>query len=158
MRPDLLGSTTGCGAVLVDEALHGVTKVAEQVPSVGDLNGIRRTLPDPVGISARPITGNDLHARMLAQPGGDGCGFPIGQEIDDGVRLKIHHHRAVASAPLPRPVVDPENPRGRSGCLAASTRQCRANERVRAGRNREPIRKARTSLTAERQRQVSLYI
>ena len=156
MRPDLLGSTTRRGAVLVGEALHGVTEVAEQVPSVGDLDSIRRTLPDPVGIGARPITGDDLHARMLAQPRRDGCGFPIGQEIDDGVRLEIHHHRAVAVAPPPRPIVDSENPRGRSGCLAASTSQCRADQRVRADRDREPIRKARTSLTAKRQRQVSL--
>ena len=79
MRPDLLSGTSSRGAVLVGEALHSVPEVPEQVPSVGDLDSIRRTLPDPIGISASPITGDDLHARMFTQPGGHRCGFPIGQ-------------------------------------------------------------------------------
>ena len=107
MRPDLLSGTASRGAVLVGKALHSVTEVPKQVPTVGDLDSIRRTPPDPIGISASPITRDDLHARTFAQPGGHRCGFPIGQEIDDFVRLEIHHHRAVAAAPLPSPVVDP---------------------------------------------------
>ena len=39
-------------------------------------------------------------------------------EIDDDVRLEIHHHCAVAGTPPPRPIVDHQNPRSRSGCLA----------------------------------------
>ena len=40
MRPDLLGGTTRRRPVLVGKALHGVAKIAEQVPSVGDLDSI----------------------------------------------------------------------------------------------------------------------
>ena len=156
MCPDILGGTTSRSAVFVGEALHGITEVPEQVPSVGDLNSSGRTLPNPVGISASPITGDDLHARMLAQPGGHRCGFPIRQQIDDIVRLEIHHHRAVAAAPPPGPVVDSQNPRGWSGCLAEGVGQRQTDQRVRAGRDREPTRKARTGLATERQCQVSL--
>ncbi len=118
MRPDLLGGATRRGTVLVGKGLHGVTKVPEQMPSIGDLDRSGRTLTDPVGISASAIASNDLDAGMAVQPACHRCGFPIGQEIDDRVRLKIHHHRAVAMTPPPSPIVNPQNPRGRSGCLA----------------------------------------
>jgi len=78
VRPDLLGGTTRRGIMLVGEALDGITEIPEQVPSVGDLDSGGCTLADPVGIGASPITGDDLHARMPAQPGGHCCGFPIG--------------------------------------------------------------------------------
>ena len=156
MRPDLLGGTTRRGTMPVGEALHGITEVPEQMPSVSDLNSGGRTLPDTVGIGASPITGDDLHARMPAQPRGDGCGLPIGQEIDEGVRLEIHHHRAVAVPRLQAPVVDAQNPRGRSGCLTERMGQRQTDQRVPAGRDCEPARKARTSLTSKRQCQMSL--
>jgi hypothetical protein len=56
MRPDLLGGPTGHGAVLVGKGLHGVTEVAEQMPSVGDLDRGGRTLTDPISTPGRLLS------------------------------------------------------------------------------------------------------
>jgi hypothetical protein len=57
--------------MLVGKALNGVAAIPEQMPSIDDLYGGGCTLPDPVGISASAITGDDLDARATAQPGCD---------------------------------------------------------------------------------------
>jgi len=49
-------------AVLIGEALHCIAEIAEQVPSVGDLDGVGRTLTNAVGISASTVSGDDLDA------------------------------------------------------------------------------------------------
>ena len=118
MSPDLLCRATSRGAVRVGKALHGVAKVPQQMPLIGDLDRRWRTLSNPVRVGASAITGDNLHARTAAPPACDRCSLPIGQEIDDVIGFEIHHHRAVAATPPPCPIVNPQNPRGRSGFIA----------------------------------------
>ena len=68
MFRDMLRGASGGDAVPVSEGLHGVTKVAEQMPSVRHLHCIRCSLTNAVGISASAITGDDLDTGMGAQP------------------------------------------------------------------------------------------
>ena len=105
----MLGGTTGGGAVPVCDALHGVPEVAEQMPSIGDLDSVWRALPNPVGISASTITGDDLDAGMTAQPVCNCRRFAVGQQIDDGVLLEVNQYRAVAATTQLSPVVDPKH-------------------------------------------------
>ncbi len=49
--------------------LNGIYQVLEQVPTVSDLNCIRGTLCGTVGIGDGAVPGNDLHPRMVSQPG-----------------------------------------------------------------------------------------
>ena len=63
MRPDLLGGATSRGAVFIDEALHGVAEVPEQMPSIGDLNRGWHALPNPVGIRATISTPGRLRSQ-----------------------------------------------------------------------------------------------
>ena len=62
------------------------------------------TLPNTFSMGTRPIAGDDLHARMLAQPRRQSGGLPIGQ-INDIVALKVHQRGAVVMASAPGPVI-----------------------------------------------------
>ena len=50
----------------VAEGLDGFTQIAQQVPSIGNLDGGGSTLANAVGVSARAITGDDLDARPIS--------------------------------------------------------------------------------------------
>ena len=52
----------------VPKGLNGLSKVPEQVPPIGDLDGRRGALTDPVGIDAGTIAGDDLDAGPITQP------------------------------------------------------------------------------------------
>ncbi|HUG17111.1 MAG TPA: hypothetical protein VMM78_19045 [Thermomicrobiales bacterium] len=57
---------------MLEQALFDdLNQVLEQMPAVGDLLGFRRTSARHFDIRVTPATGNDLDARMLAQPGRD---------------------------------------------------------------------------------------
>jgi hypothetical protein len=111
MGSHLLGRTTSSGIVPVTEGLNSLSEVAQQVPSVGDLNGRWGALADAIGIGARPIASDNFDARAIAQPICDARGLTVRQEIDHLVCLKVHKHRAVAAAASPRPVVNAEHTR-----------------------------------------------
>ena len=55
MRSHTIGRVTCCCAKPVGESLNGISKIAEQVPSIGNLYDARRTLTDVVGINAGSI-------------------------------------------------------------------------------------------------------
>ena len=113
MGQDMLGGTVGCGSMPVTQGLDSLAEVAEQVPSIGDLDGIRGTLPDAIGVGAGMIAGDDLDARPVPQPGGNGGGLAVGQQIDHPVGLDVDRHRAVAAPAPPGPVIDSEDTRRR---------------------------------------------
>jgi hypothetical protein len=128
--------------------LDSLPKIAEQMPPVGDLNGVRSALADPVGIGAGTIAGDNLNAGMILQPGRDRCGLAIGQKIDHCVGLEVDDDGAVSATSLPRPVVDAEN--SRCGCRRrARPRRCQAQQRVGACGHRDPCGQARSGFAAE---------
>lgn len=61
----------------------------QEVPSVGHLDRLRRSLPERFGIGAGAIPADNLHARVCVQPRGDGLALPVGQKIDHPARLKV---------------------------------------------------------------------
>ena len=119
MRPYMLSSATGGGAVLVGKTLHGITEVAQQMPPVGHLDGIRCALANAVGIGSSTVAGDDLDPGTTAQPPGECRCLAIRQQIDDLVGFQVHQHGAVVVATSPRPIVNPEDPRrGRRRLIA----------------------------------------
>jgi hypothetical protein len=106
MRPDVLRGATNGSVVSFPKSLNCFAEIAQEVPSISDLDGSRGTLTDAVSIGVCTIAGDDLDAGPVTQPGGDGGGLTIGQEIDHVVRLKVYKHRAVATTPPPCPVVN----------------------------------------------------
>ena len=75
MRSDVLRGAPGGGTVPVTKGLNGLAQVPQEVPTIGDLDGAWSALTDPVGIGASTITGDDLDAWPLTQPGSDSRGF-----------------------------------------------------------------------------------
>jgi hypothetical protein len=54
--------------VPVTKCLNGLSKVPEQVPAIGDLNGTRGALTNTVGVGASAIAGDDLDAGPVNSP------------------------------------------------------------------------------------------
>ena len=101
MRSDMLRGATNGSIVPVPKSLNRLAEIAQDVPSIGDLDSTRGTLTDAFGVGTRTIAGDYLDTGPTTQPGSDGGGLTIGQEIDHVVRLEVHQHRAVPTAPPP---------------------------------------------------------
>jgi hypothetical protein len=91
------------------------------VKAIGDLLGLRCALPDPLGVRTGAVTADHLQLRVSAQPGGEGVGGAVGQQVDHPPLLQVDQDGAEV-APFPtRPVVDakhPHRPGGRQGSTA----------------------------------------
>ena len=71
-----------------------VTEIFQQIPSIGDLFGLRRALVGGIGIADGPIPAHDLDRWVLAKPCGHGLGRAIRQDVEDAVVFQIDHHGA----------------------------------------------------------------
>lgn len=96
----------------VGQRVDGVAQVAQQMPAIRDLDGIRGALARTVGIGAGPIARDHLYTGVLAQPGGQSLGLAVWQEVNDGVALQVDQRRAVVVAAAPGPVVNAQHTRG----------------------------------------------
>ncbi len=97
----LLGRTSDSGVLAVNHAADRIAKVAQQVPAIRDLDRVRRTLPHAVRVGAGPVARDNLDARVLTQPPGQGVGLAVGQQVDHRVALQIDEDRAVAMTAAP---------------------------------------------------------
>src|SRR4051812_50106618 len=97
--------------MVIEHTAERITAVTQQMPPVGDLNGLRRSLAGALGVGAGPIADDDLDRRMVLEPRGQGLGRAIGQQVDAAPALEITQDRAVVAALAPSPVIDPEHPR-----------------------------------------------
>jgi len=79
---------TQAGVVTRDDLLDDIAEVLDDVEAVSDLQRLGRAPPCPLRICARPITADDVHARMLPQPLREGVGRAIGEEIDGAVAFE----------------------------------------------------------------------
>ena len=82
----------------VESGAHGIAQIAQQVEAVGHLDRLRSAGANAVGKGTGPVAGDDLDARMILQPGGDGLGTAIRQQLD---RL---HKMAQAAGRDPRTI------------------------------------------------------
>ena len=109
----------------------------EQVPSVGDLPGVRRRAGNGRSVAAPAIARHDLHARPLGAPCLHCSGPAIRQDVDDPVPLEVADDRAVAVALLPRPIVHADHAR-RHGLAAIDLRAHAPQECVLADGEEKP--------------------
>jgi hypothetical protein len=157
MHPDVLGGPTGSGTVPIRKGLDGLPEIAEQVPSISDLDRTWRTLANAISIGAGAVTSDDLDAWTIPQPGSNGGGFTIGQEIDDVIAFEAHQHGAVATTTPPGPVVDTKD----AWCWRSLQRMAgdgKSEQGVRACRRRDPGCQAGAGFAAERQAKIMLEI
>jgi hypothetical protein len=130
----------------VEHTGHRSAEVAEQMPPVGDLDGRGCSHPNPIGISASPVAGDDPDPGMCPQPGGHGLGPTIRQQLDRSPPLEVADDRAVSMTPPPCPIIDSDDARLRW----ADRRGCpdQAEQRIPAGRHGQPAGQACARLTA----------
>jgi len=74
----------------VNHGANGIAEVAQEVPAIGHLDRVRRTLTDPVCIGARTVAGDDLNSGMLTQPRSECLGLSVRQEIHDPVEGQVN--------------------------------------------------------------------
>lgn len=84
--------------------------VVPQVPAVGDLECGRGAAADGFGIGCRPVTHDELDAGVGPQPGFQGDGAAVGQDIDALVGRGVDQHGAVAVAAQQGEVIHTEHP------------------------------------------------
>src|SRR5262245_34571024 len=102
-----------CPAVTAEEPLQGVAQILNPVAPVDDLEGLRRPLPQALGIEATPIAADDRDRGMRLQPLCDRGDRAFGEQINHLVARKITDHAPEASAPPPGPFIQADHPGGR---------------------------------------------
>ncbi len=94
-----------------DDFLDGVAEVLQQVPPVGDLDRVRCSLAGALGVAAASVAADDLNARVVAQPGGEGVGGAVGQNVDRPAGVHVEQHRRVSVPTAAGEVVDAQHRR-----------------------------------------------
>ena len=65
-------------AMPVRERLHGIAEIAQQMPTICNLDGVGCTPAGTVGVGAGAIARDDGHTRVLPQPRCEGLGLTVG--------------------------------------------------------------------------------
>src|SRR5262249_48073160 len=65
----------------IDQATHRITEIAQQVPTVGHLDGLRSARAGSYDVVVGTVTGDDLDLGMIAQPSAKGLCGSLGQEV-----------------------------------------------------------------------------
>jgi hypothetical protein len=138
----------------IESPRHGIIEVAQEMPPIADLDGIRSPTADAVGIAAGAITGNDLSTGMILQPGRNRVTLAVRQQVDRPVALQIDDDGAVALAAPPGPVINADDARRRSRFNRRGPDQ--AQQGVAADRHGEPVRQAGARFTAGMQSYAAL--
>ena len=89
--------------------LHCLREVVPQMPTVGDLDRLRRPNTGGFGIRVGAITADHLGGRMNGEPFGDGAGFPVGENIDWTVSIQIDQNGPIPMPSPQREIVDTEH-------------------------------------------------
>src|SRR3954447_21842369 len=127
--------------VAVESVAHGIAQIAQQVEAIGNLDRLRSAGANAVGEGAGAVAGDDLDAGMRLQPGGDGLGRAVGQQVDWLVgALEMYDNGAVAPAAAPGPVIDTDDARRRWRLDGNGPDQ--TQKRVAADRHGEQARQA----------------
>src|SRR6266516_142692 len=105
----------------------------QQVVAVGHLHGLWRTLARAVGVTAGPISADDLWRGTLPQPGSELLCRPSVQQVHRPMALTIHEHGAVAATSTDGELVHPKHAR-RCG-LGSERRRTSRTKACRLARN-----------------------
>ena len=79
------------------------------MPAVRDLHRVRRPVARALGVGARAVAADHLHAGMPAQPLGEGAGLPVREEIHRTVAVHVDQHGAVDVTASEREVIHSEH-------------------------------------------------
>ena len=93
-------------------------QVVPQVPPAGHLDRGRRAGAGALGESSGPVPADHLGAGMPAQPGRQGIGLPVREQVNGPPGLHVDQDRAVGPAAAEREVIHaqhPHRPRLRDG-------------------------------------------
>jgi hypothetical protein len=104
------------GVVALDAAMVGgngrldvVAQVIPNVPPIGNLPGIGRALPAAQREAAGPVPADQPDTRMSAEPGGEGAGLPVGEDVDDAMSVHVEQDAGVRLATPLGPVIYAEH-------------------------------------------------
>lgn len=92
-----------------DGLVDGFAEVVEQVPSISDLDRVGRAGARTVGVGAGPVSADDLHLGMVAEPLGQRVGVAARQDLDRTVGGHVDQHRAVHVPTSEREIVDAQH-------------------------------------------------
>jgi hypothetical protein len=115
-----------------------------------DPESIRRALAGAVSIGTGPVARDHLHAGVLSQPGSQGSGLAVRQQVHDGAALQVHQRRPVAVASAPCPIIDAQHARGRGRLDAAAARAHGPEQGVWAGVDGQPRCEPRAGFPVQR--------
>jgi len=101
------GPAAGVGANLGQDL---AAQVAPQVPSVADLHRFGQSLADRLGVGCRAVPAYGLDAGVFAQPGDQGPGGAVGQDVDAFAGFGVDDHGGIAVPALEGEVVDADHP------------------------------------------------
>lgn len=110
-----------------------MTGVFHQMPTVGDLVGVRQGSCDGLRISTTTVSCDDLDLVLLDQPGLGGRLFPVGQQCDCPSAFKIANDGAVWMIASPGPVINADDVRWyrRRAIVSANGSQQRCSPGIR---------------------------
>jgi len=95
MREFLTGrTTTEMRVTSRQEALQGFPQVHQEMPAVDNLTGVWGTLAGAPRIFRRTVAHNDRNTRVVVQPGGEGVGRAIRQEVNRATSCEINEDAA----------------------------------------------------------------
>lgn len=106
----LLGVFAQAVALLVAGLLHRAGQVLQQMPPIGDLQGVRGGFRDRFRVGGGPVPADDLGTGMVLEPGREPLGGAVGKHIHDSAGLDVDG--AVGAALAEGELVDPQHPRG----------------------------------------------
>jgi len=136
------------------ELFQRFCEIVDQMPAVRDLDRLRRTSRDPVGIQATAVARRDFDQGMRFEPCGDSVRGSVREQIDHPVPLQVADNTAVALAALVRPVVHADDARrARIGQGAARINRSKESGLVgipRRPANRKPASPPRAKPTCAR--------
>ena len=93
------------------QPLHGFSQIAQEVEAICYLGSVRRALGSSFGVGPGSIPADDFDPRMLTQPGRQGFGRPVGEQVDGLVAFQVNQDRAIGLPLAQRKIVYAKNAR-----------------------------------------------
>jgi len=132
-----------------DGLLDSTDQVVPQVPAVGDLDGVRGTGADAVGVGASPVPADDYDFGTAPQPRCDRVRGAVGQQVDGGAGGHVDDDGAVDVALTEGEVVDAQDGDLFEGPVG--NRPHGSQHGVAADGDAEPVRESGTGAPGHRQ-------
>jgi hypothetical protein len=97
------------GAALALELIERIHDVAQEMESIGNLNGVWSAESDSVSDAEPTVTGDDLGTGMLSQPSRQSRRFVVGQHVDGSAYRQVHQEQAIAQwSSVQREIIHPQ--------------------------------------------------